>query len=57
MRTILGLLPKYAVVDKILISSNNCALHLGLYKVDETTLQDLRKVILLIRKENVGELQ
>lgn len=34
VRTILGLLPKYRAVDRILAQSDNCALRVGLYKAD-----------------------
>lgn len=50
------MLPKYKVIDRLLVTSDNSALHVGLYKVDEQTLRVLHKVILLIRRENIEEL-
>ena len=50
------MLPKYKVIDQLLVTSDNSALHVALYKVDEQTLRILHKVILLIRKSNIEEL-
>ena len=56
MRTILGLIPKYQGVDQLLQVSNNVALHVSLYKADSTTLNDLRKILLIIRRIHVKDL-
>lgn len=50
VRTILGMLDLFQVVDKLLIANQNIALHLSLYRADSSTLTDLRKILLIIRK-------
>ena len=56
IRTILGILPKYQAVNQLLIESDNTALQAGIYKADQQTLRILNRVILLMRKQNIEEL-
>lgn len=56
IRTILGILPDYKIVDQLLIESDNSAIHAGIYKADQQTLKILNRVILLMRKQNMVEL-
>lgn len=57
VKSILGIIPKYKYISKILESTtfNNPALNCGLYQVDESTLQRFKLIVLTIRKQHLDD--
>jgi len=59
VKSILGLLPEYACIDKMLSSPrhDNPALNCGLYEMDALTHSYLKEVVLLVRHEHFKEIR
>lgn len=59
VRSILGMIPEYSYIEKILSSKRhaNPALTSGLHEIDQLTLGYLRQTILLIRNEHFGQIR
>lgn len=59
MKSILGIIPKYKYITRILEcpTMSNPALDCGLHQIDESTLQDLRQIILTIRKQHLQQVE
>lgn len=53
------MIPKYKYITKILENTkmSNPALFCALYQIDETTLQDLKSILLTIRKHHLNDVE